>query len=119
MDVLLAPYAPDVATRGGDKTGAWMSPLKLFEYMAACRPIVASSLPAIREVLEDGVTASLCDPIDPQAWVAAIERILSDREYAMRIAEGAYLKAKREHTWQKRGELILEAVARSRSSPTG
>ena len=42
------------------------SPLKLFEYMAAGRAIVASDLPAIREVLRDGENALLVTPGDAE-----------------------------------------------------
>ena len=62
------------------------SPLKLFEYMAAGRPIVASDLPSIREVLRDGVNALLVPPGDPVAMAAAIARLLGDRALAARLA---------------------------------
>ena len=44
------------------------SPLKLFEYMAAGRAIVASDLPAIREILRDNENAVLVPPGDPRHW---------------------------------------------------
>ena len=48
----------------------YTSPLKLFEYLTLGRPIVASDLPAIREVLTDGRTALLVPPGDPPALAA-------------------------------------------------
>ncbi len=45
----------------------YTSPLKLFEYLTLGRPIVASDLPAIREILNDGETALLVAPGDPDA----------------------------------------------------
>ena len=62
------------------------SPLKLFEYMAAGRPIVASDLPAIREVLRDEVNALLVTPAIRQRSPQAIERLLADPALARRLA---------------------------------
>ena len=47
------------------------SPLKLFEYMAAGRPIVASDLPALREVLSPDENAVLVTPGSAPAWPPA------------------------------------------------
>ena len=62
------------------------SPLKLFEYMAAMRAIVASDLPSIREVLRDNEHALLVAPGDADALAAAITRVLDDRPLAERLA---------------------------------
>ena len=52
FDVVLAPYQCRVSVAGGaGDIGKWMSPLKVFEYMACGKPIVASDLPVLREVL--------------------------------------------------------------------
>ena len=61
-DILIAPYAAQVSHAGGGDIGRWMSPLKLFEYMAAERPVVTADLPVLREVVRDGETALLCPP---------------------------------------------------------
>ena len=52
FDVVLAPYQTRVSVAGGRvNTAQWMSPLKIFEYMAHAKPIIASDLPVLREVL--------------------------------------------------------------------
>lgn len=86
----------------------YTSPLKLFEYLAAGRPIVASDLPSIREVVHDGVTALLVAPGDPEALAAAISRLLHDPELAGRLAKAAVELAP-EYSWDRRAER-LEAL---------
>ena len=89
-------------------SSAFTSPLKLFEYMAAGRPIVASDLPAIREVLRHDDNALLVQPGNPQALVAAIARIKDDAALGHRLAAQARLDV-REFTWARRAER-LEAL---------
>jgi glycosyltransferase involved in cell wall biosynthesis len=81
------------------------SPLKLFEYMAAGRPIVASDLPAIREVLQDEETALLVEAGRPDALAAAISRLLSDRALAERLARNAAAHVTA-FTWATRAERL-------------
>jgi glycosyltransferase involved in cell wall biosynthesis len=84
------------------------SPLKLFEYMAAGRPIVASDLPSIREVLHDNVDALLVEPGSADALADAIRRLLNDRALAGRLADAA-LRAVPQYGWDRRAER-LEAL---------
>ena len=86
------------------------SPLKLFEYMAAGRPIVASDLPAFREILRDGENALLVEAGNPQALVAGITRIKHDPALGARLARQAAEEV-REYTWARRAER-LEALFR-------
>ena len=84
------------------------SPLKLFEYMAAGRAIVASDLPSIREVLRDNEQALLVTPGDAEALAAAIRRLLEDRSLAERLARATYAEAP-QYVWARRAEK-LEAL---------
>lgn len=88
----------------------WTSPLKLFEYLAAGRPIVASDLPAFREVLADGENALLVPPGDAAAIAAAVARLLDDPALARGLARRAWEDAAR-YTWEARAEAI-EALLR-------
>jgi glycosyltransferase involved in cell wall biosynthesis len=83
----------------------YTSPLKLFEYLAFGVPIVASDLPAIREILTDGRTALLVPPDDPAALAAALTRLA--RSPAESAALGAAARALApEYTWDKRAERL-------------
>lgn len=84
------------------------SPLKLFEYMSVGRPIVASDLPAIREVLHGEADALLVEPGSPEALAHAIRRLIADPALARRLADAAASAAPR-YSWDRRAER-LEAL---------
>ncbi len=108
FDLLLMPYERRVETAlGRTDTSAWMSPLKMFEYMAAGRPIVSSDLPVLREVLEDGRNALLAPPGDAGAWEAAVRRLLADADLGRRLAAAALADFERGHTWDARAREVL------------
>jgi len=101
-DALVLPNpASAISTR-------FTSPLKLFEYMAAGRAIVASDLPAIREVLHNEVDALLVPPGDAGALADAIRRLQNDRVLGSRLARAA-LQAVPDYSWDRRAER-LEAL---------
>ena len=83
------------------------SPLKLFEYMAAERPIVASDLPSLREVLHNERNALLVAPDDPRALATAVTRLLTDTALAVRLAQAARLEVE-SRTWRQRAAAIRE-----------
>ena len=83
----------------------YTSPLKLFEYMAAARPIVASDLPALREVVEPGGTAILVPPGDARALAAGVRSVLDDPAAADRMARAAFDRAA-DYSWARRAERL-------------
>jgi glycosyltransferase involved in cell wall biosynthesis len=85
------------------------SPMKLFEYMAASVPIVATDLPAIREVLRHGENAWLVTPGDAKALADGINRVLSDRPLAECMAQQARQEA-HNYSWNSRASAVLDAV---------
>jgi glycosyltransferase involved in cell wall biosynthesis len=85
----------------------YASPLKLFEYMAAGRPIVASDLPAWADVVQDGETALLVPPGDADALAAALARLRADAELRARLADNARARALAHYTWDARARAIL------------
>ena len=87
------------------------SPLKLFDYMAAGTPIVASDLPTVQEVLTDGDNALLVPPEDPAALAAAIRRMLLNPGLADRLRRTAFGQVQA-YTWDARAARIIEALER-------
>lgn len=109
MNVLIAPYGKKVFTRKGiHDTAQWASPLKVFEYMAAGKPMIASDIPVLREVLRSEHNALTVPPDDMTAWVAALERLRSDPQLCERLATTAQAELAKQYTWQKRAKSILE-----------
>lgn len=114
FDVVLAPYKGDVRVsekKGANNLALWMSPLKIFEYMAAAKAIVASDLPVIREILNDGETALLCDPEKLGEWVHAVRRLSEDLELRERLAYSARSLFFERYTWLMRSREILQVVS--------
>src|SRR3989338_2449746 len=86
------------------------SPIKLFEYMASKRPIVASNLPSIREVVDEE-TAVFFEPDNPRDLARSIRAVLHDADGSARRALRAFDKS-REYTWERRARRILQFMQR-------
>jgi glycosyltransferase involved in cell wall biosynthesis len=82
------------------------SPIKLFEAMAAGRPIVASDLPSSREVLEHERTGLVAPPGDAVALAAAVRRLIGEPLLAERLARAAYAEAAR-YSWDTRARRLI------------
>lgn len=82
------------------------SPLKLFEYMSAKRPIVATEIPALHGYLEHNENSYIVPPDSPAALADGIRLVLEDERLARRLAESALVKV-RGYTWTRRAKDIL------------
>lgn len=101
-DLLVIPHAP---MKGRPFFG---SPTKMFEYMALGRPIVASRLEQIGEILEDGRTAVMVEPGDPVALAAGIRSVLDRPDGGASLGEAALAEARAGHAWEHRAAAIVE-----------
>jgi len=111
LDVLLMPYQRRVlAFTGRSDISRWFSPMKMFEYMAAGRPIVASDLPVLREVLRDGENALLVNPDDIEGWVVALRRLAEHPALRRSLAQTALGEFTRLHTCDARARLVLAGL---------
>lgn len=102
FDVLLAPYQNELSTAGGNNTVRWMSPLKIFEYMAARKPIIASDIDVLREVLVHEENALLCQPDKVKDWQDALELLNESKHLREYLATNAYEVFIKSLTWKAR-----------------
>lgn len=105
-DVLVLPNSAKE-----DISRLYTSPMKLFEYMASGIPIVASNLPALREVLDES-DAYFFEPDNHASLAETIDSILDDYGQAMNKAKSALEKAEL-YSWKKRAESIVNFAFRA------
>ena len=106
-DFLLMPYQRTVSIGpSGSDTSKWMSPMKMFEYMAAARPIISSDLPVLHEVLTDKVNALLVTPDNIQMWVEAAHSLRDDISLRDRLAFNARSDYESKYNWGARASAI-------------
>lgn len=104
-EVLLMPYQRQVAVSSGGDTAGFLSPMKMFEYMATGRLIVSSDLPVLREVLYED-NAVLCDPEDTTAWQATLERAVADAEWRLKLGQQAQQDVE-QYSWRRRVQRVM------------
>lgn len=97
---------PNSATSANSQK--YTSPLKLFEYMATTKPIVASDLPALREILNES-NAIFFKPDNPEDLARVIKKLEGDKILQDQISLQARKDVDR-FTWSKRSEGILHHI---------
>ncbi|MFM6851741.1 MAG: glycosyltransferase family 4 protein [Terrabacter sp.] len=102
-DIALAPYPALVDFA--------FSPLKLYEYLAAGTPVVASAIGQLPEALGHGRWGRLVTAGDPASLADGIRDVLADPQAAAARAAGARDHAHAEHAWESRAADIVQAVA--------
>lgn len=102
---------PNTATNRASRL--YTSPMKLFEYMASGRPIVASDVPSLREILNDE-NALFVSPDDPHAIAAGVQQLVQDPVKAKRIADRAMSEVTK-YSWTTRAARIVSFLKDGRS----
>ncbi len=97
--------------------GFYASPLKLFEYMAAGLPIVASRIGQLQEVLRDGETGILVPPGDREALAQALFDLSESPENRQKIGAAARAQAFATHTWDGVLGQVLELASTREAVP--
>lgn len=102
FDIALQPAVVDYA-----------SPLKLFEYLALGKAIVAPRQPNLEEVLQDGENALMFSPSDPGALEAALQRLCEDTALRQRVADGARASIPQQGlTWRGNAQRVVALASR-------
>jgi glycosyltransferase involved in cell wall biosynthesis len=107
-DALLMPYQLRVEASSGGDIGRYLSPMKLFEYLACERVILSSDLPVLREVLTPQ-NAILLPANDLQHWSSALAGLMADPQSGAQISRQARQDANL-YTWKGRAEKILTGM---------
>ncbi len=104
-DAFVSPHIPNP-----DGTKFFGSPTKLFEYMACKKPIIASRLDQIGEILEHNVNAYLVEPGNISELANAYATIYSDKPLQKRLSENSFSLVKLNYTWDNHVEHILSRI---------
>jgi glycosyltransferase involved in cell wall biosynthesis len=108
MDIAVAPYrAP-----GPDEGGFYFSPLKVFEYMAAGRSVVAPCLGQIGEVIEHGRHGLLYPPDDTRALTAHLRQLIRDPVQRTQMGRAGAALVGQQYTWSGNAQRIADLIWR-------
>jgi glycosyltransferase involved in cell wall biosynthesis len=91
----------------------WLSPLKLYEYMAAGTAVIASAVGQLNEVIQDGRNGLLVPPGDVSAMTAALTRLIVDPGLRFQLSQQARQDAIEKHSWEQyisRLEILFSAI---------
>ncbi len=103
-DILLALWSSKVPTIN------YCSPLKVFEYMASNKLIVADGFITIHEVLTHLENAVVVEPDNYDALKDAFNSILKNKEFYLNLSKNNYNIVKSNYNWKKRSKLILKKL---------
>ena len=102
MDIAVAPYPP--------LEKFYFSPLKVLEYMATARAVVATRIGQLKELVRSGETGVLVEPGDPEALAQAIRSLAVDESLRRGLGHAAAEETWRAHRWTARAATILDRI---------
>jgi glycosyltransferase involved in cell wall biosynthesis len=105
-DVILIPFPNNQVSHAA-------SPLKLFEGMSLRKPIVASRVSGIQEVISDGENGFLADPDNPDEWIQKLETVLNSEKLGAKMGDNAKRTVEERFDWgllAKQCEEVLNAL---------
>jgi glycosyltransferase involved in cell wall biosynthesis len=87
-------------------------PIKVLEYMASNRPLVASNLPVVRELAREDIDALFFSPGDPSDLARQVLRMLDDYTLAENLASNAVERVQAHFTWHTAQKKLLKVYAK-------
>jgi glycosyltransferase involved in cell wall biosynthesis len=91
-------------------------PIKVLEYMASSRPLVASNMPIVRELVREDMDALLFSPNDPDDLARQVSALLNDIELSKRLSESAAERVLAKFTWHESQKKLLKVYDKLLSS---
>jgi len=95
-------------------------PIKMFEYMAAGIPVIASDFPLWRSIIEGAECGYCVDPLDSGAIAECVDRLVTDKVEARRLGENGRRAIVERYNWANEEKTLLEfyaSVSRDPSPP--
>ena len=83
-------------------------PIKVLEYMASSRPLLASNIPIVRELVREDVDGLLFSPNDPEDLARQVLTLLQDYELSKRLADSATERALAKFTWHEAQKKLIK-----------
>lgn len=109
FDIAIAPYEDSVIVPDGRDTSAYMSPLKIFEYMSYQKLLLVSNHKVLKSFLNDD-NAYIVQKNDLGSWQKVIDSILNENEdILLNKVKRSYDLIKKKYNWQSRAEFIFDA----------
>ncbi len=112
MDVCLLPNLRVVRAHGAknddNHIGQYTSPLKMFEYMSCGKPIIASDLPVLREILDEEISC-LADVNNIDDWIKSVNRC-KDKTFRDLLGRNAKRVFHKKYTWDNRMEKAIAGL---------
>jgi glycosyltransferase involved in cell wall biosynthesis len=106
--ILLMPYLENVQVKSSNlEVSKFMSPLKLFEYLASRNIILASRMKVYSHILKNNYNCILASPKYFDQWNVILNKVLSNTDNYSYIKKNAYNTAKK-FTWENRANIIIK-----------
>ncbi len=107
MDILILPYEKEISAAGNfGNIAQYTSPMKLFDYLGSTKPIIASSLPVLREILINKKNCIFVEDLNVQKWRLAINKLSLNFKLRKIISKNNFFLSKN-YTYEKRVEKMF------------
>jgi glycosyltransferase involved in cell wall biosynthesis len=96
------------------KATFYASPMKILEYMAMAKPVIAPAMDNIRDIIDDGRTGQLFEPESIHGLRQALQALVDDRALCARLGGQARAEIESARSWEMNARRVIDHVKRSR-----